>query len=74
MGDHAVRLVHRALSGERAMSRLQLLLEPRVITAKELGRYDRCAAVLVMDSAGVYYSWSGRPEFAVGRALDGGVQ
>ncbi|WP_061237491.1 substrate-binding domain-containing protein [Ectopseudomonas composti] len=37
MGDHAVRLVHRALSGERAMSRLQLLLEPRVITAKELG-------------------------------------
>jgi ribose transport system substrate-binding protein len=36
MGDHAVRLVHRALSGERAISRLQLLLEPRVLTAKEL--------------------------------------
>lgn len=36
MGDHAVRLVHRALSGERAISRLQLLLEPRVLTAREL--------------------------------------
>jgi ribose transport system substrate-binding protein len=36
MGDHAVRLVHRALSGERAISRLQLLLEPRVLTPKEL--------------------------------------
>ncbi|MDR8012939.1 substrate-binding domain-containing protein [Ectopseudomonas guguanensis] len=36
MGDHAVRLVHRALSGERAISRLQLLLEPRVLTASEL--------------------------------------
>ena len=36
MGDHAVRLVHRALSGERAIPRLQLLLEPRVMTAREL--------------------------------------
>ncbi|RRV43068.1 LacI family transcriptional regulator [Pseudomonas sp. o96-267] len=36
MGDHAVRLVHRALSGERAISRLQLLLEPRVVTARDL--------------------------------------
>lgn len=36
MGDHAVRLVHRALSGERAISRLQPLLEPRVLTAREL--------------------------------------
>lgn len=36
MGDHAVRLVHRALSGERAVSRLQLLLEPRVVTARDL--------------------------------------
>lgn len=36
MGDHAVRLVHRALSGERAISRLQLLLEPRVLTARDL--------------------------------------
>ena len=36
MGDHAVRLVQRALSGERASSRLQLLLEPRVLTARDL--------------------------------------
>lgn len=36
MGDHAVRLVQRALSGERASSRLQLLLEPRVMTARDL--------------------------------------
>ncbi|MBL0952556.1 MAG: substrate-binding domain-containing protein [Pseudomonas sp.] len=36
MGDHAVRLVQRALSGERAISRLQLLLEPRVMTARDL--------------------------------------
>lgn len=36
MGDHAVRLAHRALSGERAVSRLQLLLEPRVLTARDL--------------------------------------
>lgn len=36
MGEHAVRLVQRALSGERAASRLQLLLEPRVLTAEEL--------------------------------------
>lgn len=36
MGDHAVRLVQRALSGERAISRLQLLLEPRVVTARDL--------------------------------------
>lgn len=36
MGDHAVRLVLRALSGERAISRLQLLLEPRVVTARDL--------------------------------------
>ncbi|RRV21534.1 LacI family transcriptional regulator [Ectopseudomonas mendocina] len=36
MGDHAVRLVHRALSGERAISRLQLLLEPNVVTARDL--------------------------------------
>ncbi|WP_212628958.1 substrate-binding domain-containing protein [Pseudomonas sp. KB-10] len=36
MGDHAVRLVQRALSGERASSRLQLLLEPRVMSARDL--------------------------------------
>lgn len=36
MGDHAVRLAHRALSGERAVSRLQLLLEPRVLTVRDL--------------------------------------
>ncbi|QNH00721.1 substrate-binding domain-containing protein [Pseudomonas sediminis] len=36
MGDHAVRLVLRALSGERAISRMQLLLEPRVVTARDL--------------------------------------
>lgn len=38
MGDHAVRLVQRALSGERAAAPLQLLLEPRVLTAEQLGK------------------------------------
>ncbi|QFT20620.1 D-ribose-binding periplasmic protein precursor [Pseudomonas sp. THAF187a] len=37
MGDHAVRLVQRALSGERAATPLQLLLEPRVMTATAPG-------------------------------------
>lgn len=36
MGDHAVRLVQRALSGERAAAPLQLLLEPRVVTLRDL--------------------------------------
>ncbi|MGG2395673.1 substrate-binding domain-containing protein [Pseudomonas sp. SH1-B] len=36
MGDHAVRLVQRALSGERAAAPLQLLLEPRVVTSRDL--------------------------------------
>lgn len=36
MGDRAVRLLQRALSGERATSRLQLLLEPQVLTVGEL--------------------------------------
>lgn len=36
MGDHAVRLLQRALSGEQAGSSMQLLLEPHVLTAREL--------------------------------------
>ncbi len=37
MGDHAVRLVQRALSGERAATPLQLLLEPQVMTVTAPG-------------------------------------
>ncbi|MBF8159850.1 substrate-binding domain-containing protein [Ectopseudomonas hydrolytica] len=36
IGDHAVRLVQRALRGEPAAARLRLLLEPRVLTADKL--------------------------------------